>query len=62
MARCFYCCHCGKCGPASYDPHRLDPGECPVCGARNKVEARVCAACGKTLPRAAGERTKGDEK
>lgn len=54
MARCFYCCHCGKCGPGSYDPHRLTPGACPFCNAKNDLDARVCVACGKPLPLAAG--------
>ncbi|MBQ3301979.1 MAG: hypothetical protein IJH04_07550 [Eggerthellaceae bacterium] len=54
MAKCFYCCHCGKCGPSSYDPYKNPPGYCPFCGATNDVVASQCAQCGKPLPRPAG--------
>ncbi|MGI6032247.1 MAG: hypothetical protein ACOX69_02370 [Coriobacteriales bacterium] len=55
MARCFYCCHCGKCGPGSGGGGALNPpGYCPFCKTQNAPDAEVCSSCGKKLPRAAG--------
>lgn len=54
MARCFYCWHCGNCGPGSYDPRRFVPGKCPSCGVLNDSGDGVCGGCGKRLPPAAG--------
>ena len=55
MARCFYCHHCGKCGPGSGGGGKLNPrGYCIFCGTQNDEDATVCASCGKVLPPAPG--------
>lgn len=60
MARCFYCCHCGRCGPGSDGGGKLNPpGYCPFCQTRNPGDATVCTTCGKTLPKPAGVQGRG---
>ena len=55
MARCFYCCHCGKCGPASGGGGALyPPGYCAFCNVQNAPDAVECEQCGRKLPKAAG--------
>ncbi len=56
MARCMYCCHCGKCGPASGGGGKLNPpGWCIFCQVQNEPDALTCSTCGRKLPLPAGE-------
>jgi len=61
MAKCFYCCHCGKCGPSSYSAFRNPDGYCPFCHHMNDPEATECANCGKPLPKPAGVQGSQDD-
>ena len=54
MPRCFACIHCGKCGPPSSDAKVKPAGWCIFCRTQNEVDAKVCANCGKPLPKIPG--------
>ena len=56
MAHCFYCCHCGRCGPGSEGGGKLNPpGFCVFCNHQNSADSELCEMCGHKLPMPAGQ-------